>query len=120
MSRRIAPKGFGGEPKAMDRGSGWAGREMIESLDKAQKMVLHWRVNPVQAAKDIFDVDLEPHQRIALNLMWFNDVQTNILSRGTGKTFLLGPVCFAGGHAQARAPHRPDRPQLPPKQTRVG
>ena len=63
---------------------------MIESMDKAQRMVAFWRTDPVTAAKDIFNVDLEPHQRIALNMMWFNDVQTNILSRGTGKTFLNG------------------------------
>ena len=63
---------------------------MIENLASAERLIPFWRNNPVQAAKDIFDVDLDWHQRIALNQMWFNNNQTNILSRGTGKTFLDG------------------------------
>ena len=67
---------------------------MIESLNdksvNAEQMIAFWRSNPVQAAKDIFDTDLDTHQRMTLNQMWFNDSQTNIMSRGTGKTFLNG------------------------------
>lgn len=55
-----------------------------------EKMIAFWRMNPVQAAKDIFDVDLDTHQRIVLNQVWNNENQTNILSRGCGKTFVCG------------------------------
>ncbi len=65
---------------------------MLQSMEKSphsqEALIIFWRQNPVQAAKDLFDVDLEPHQRVTLNQMWFNSNQTNILSRGTGKTFL--------------------------------
>ncbi|MCL2640556.1 MAG: hypothetical protein FWD53_06910 [Phycisphaerales bacterium] len=67
---------------------------MIESLNSksvnSEQLIAFWRSNPVQASKDIFNVDLDTHQRMALNQMWFNNSQTNIMSRGTGKTFMNG------------------------------
>lgn len=65
---------------------------MIESLKpksvNADNQIIFWRANPVQAAKDIFDVDMDWYQRIALNQMWFNNNQTNIFTRGGGKSFM--------------------------------
>ena len=65
---------------------------MIESLTaksiNPEEQIIFWNQNPTVAAQDIFGVDLDWHQRITLKQMWFNPQQTNILSRGTGKTFL--------------------------------
>ena len=67
---------------------------MIESLDRKSvnkvEIMRFWRANPCQAAKDIFDVDLDPHQRIVLNARFTHDRVIDVLSRGTGKTFMGG------------------------------
>jgi hypothetical protein len=55
-----------------------------------EELVLYWRENPVIAAKDILGVKLDRHQQIVLNARWKSDTQIDILSRGTGKTFLNG------------------------------
>jgi len=74
---------------------------MIESVDKGQHskeaLILYWRSHPVEAVDQLFGVQLEPHQRVTLTQMWFNSEQTNILSRGTGKTFLAALcACLEG------------------------
>jgi hypothetical protein len=80
------------------------GGVVVETLNKKSvnraKWIQFWRQDPVQAAIDIFGggdtkkFDLDLHQKITLRQMWFNDAQTNIMSRGCGKTFLDG-VCGA-------------------------
>jgi hypothetical protein len=69
---------------------------MVESLKSksvnAEALIVHWRNDPVAAAEDIFGIELDQHQRVVLQQMWFLDTQFNILSRGCGKTF-LSAVC---------------------------
>ena len=67
---------------------------MIENLDSQpqsrESLILHWRNDPVQAAKDIFDVDLDKHQRIVLRSRWVASTEIDIFTRGGGKTFMNG------------------------------
>jgi hypothetical protein len=53
-----------------------------------EALVLHWRQNPVVAAKDILNVKLDKHQQVVINTRWHSDRQIDVLSRGTGKTFI--------------------------------
>ena len=55
-----------------------------------EQLVLFWRENPCQAAEDIFGVELDNHQRIVVKSRWTHSSEIDILSRGTGKTFLGG------------------------------
>jgi hypothetical protein len=65
---------------------------MIEDMNKGEHspedLVMFWRDNPVQAARDILDVHLDDHQRIVLKSRWAHSTEYDVLSRGTGKTFL--------------------------------
>ena len=53
-------------------------------------LVEFYRQHPVLAAYDLLKVDLAPVQRIVLRDMWFKNVTISIMTRGGGKTFLLG------------------------------
>ena len=55
-----------------------------------EQLVLFWRENPCQAAEDIFGVELDNHQRVVVKSRWTHSSEIDILSRGTGKTFLGG------------------------------
>jgi hypothetical protein len=60
-------------------------------------LVLHWRQDPVAAAKDILGVELDTPQQITLNAWWSHDTSTGILSRGMGKTYLGAIWCTLQG-----------------------
>lgn len=58
-----------------------------------EEAIMYWRYNPVEAANDIFgtydpDWYLAPLQRIVLKNRWTHTTEYDVLSRGTGKTFL--------------------------------
>ena len=79
MHRPIAPAAWLPEPaKARSLEGG-----VIESLTKksinAEQQIIYWRQYPVQAVKDIFDVDLDKHQCVTFTQTWFNTIQTNMV-----------------------------------------
>jgi len=54
------------------------------------EMLLFYRRHPIIAIRDIFGINLAPHQRIAIRLIWRGGANNIILlfSRAMGKTFL--------------------------------
>lgn len=67
---------------------------MIETLDAKHVdrdgLIRYWRTHPVEAAKDIFDIDLDTPQQIVMQLRWKHTNHIDILGRGSGKTLLGG------------------------------
>jgi len=59
-------------------------------LDQGGQMIEAYRNDPVMAAYDLLRVDLAPIQRIILRDMWFKNFTISVVTRGGGKTFLLG------------------------------
>jgi hypothetical protein len=59
------------------------------SLSRKERLVLFWRLNPVQCAKDVFDVDLIWFQRIIIRALFAKNSIFLFLGRGVGKTWLL-------------------------------
>ena len=54
-----------------------------------EKLLLFYRENPVEAAKDLLGFDLVWFQRIILEEMWFKSFVCLDISRGLGKSFLI-------------------------------
>ena len=81
---------------------------MIESLThksvNAEALFAKWRAAPWTAAKDIFDIDLAPHQQVQLKYRWKHNSHIDVCSRGTGKTF--GDALFACLRATLIPGHR--------------
>jgi len=61
--------------------------------NRREKLILFWRLHPIQAAKDIFNVDLIWWQRIALLALWHCSAIFLFLGRGCGKTWILALFC---------------------------
>jgi len=59
-------------------------------MDQGAEMIEYYRNDPVLAAYDLLRVDLAPIQRIILRDMWFKNFTISVVTRGGGKTFLLG------------------------------
>ena len=59
-------------------------------MDRGAEMIELYRNDPILAAYDLLRIDLAPIQRIILRDMWFKNFTISIVSRGGGKTFLLG------------------------------
>lgn len=59
-------------------------------MEQGISMIKYYRNDPITAAYDLLGVDLAPIQRILLRDMWFKNFTISIVSRGGGKTFLLG------------------------------
>jgi hypothetical protein len=60
----------------------------ISDNEKAS-MLAYYREYPCEAARDLLGVDLAPHQRLILDIMWTRAYVLLALSRGCGKSFLL-------------------------------
>ena len=59
-----------------------------EELTDVEKMILFYREHPVEAAKDLLDIDLIWYQRICLRELWFKSYILMNMGRGAGKTFM--------------------------------
>jgi len=59
-------------------------------MDQGAEMIECYRNDPVTAAYDLLRVDLAPIQRIILRDMWFKNFTISVVTRGGGKTYLLG------------------------------
>lgn len=67
------------------------GIESLEEIfEQGKNLVEFYRQHPVLAAYDLLKVDLAPIQRMVLRDMWFKNFTITVMSRGGGKTFLLG------------------------------
>jgi hypothetical protein len=65
--------------------------ENISSIiEQGSYLVELYRNDPVLAAYDLLNVDLAAIQRVILRDMWFKSFTISVVSRGGGKTFLLG------------------------------
>ncbi len=62
-----------------------------------EDLVAHWRSEPTTAALEILNVDLDSHQQVVVDSRWVHDVQYDILSRGTGKTYVNATTASLGG-----------------------
>ena len=62
-----------------------------------EKQVLYYRAHPVEAAKDLLDIELIWMQRIVIRMIWFKRFPLLNLSRGTGKSYIIAiaAVLFA-------------------------
>jgi len=67
------------------------------ALTDNDKLVLFYRENPVQAAKDLLGFDLIWLQRIILEEMWFKPFTCLDISRGVGKSFMIALYCVLKG-----------------------
>jgi DNA-binding transcriptional regulator WhiA len=79
-------------------------KEEVYKLNASEKLILFYRNNPVQAAKDLLSTDLAWFQRKTLRDLWFKKYNLLLMSRGIGKTWLLGlfAVLYAMLHPNAR------------------
>lgn len=59
---------------------------------KAVDIISFYRENPVLAAEDLLNVDLDIPQKYVLNKMWFYSYTIITAGRGCGKSFLLSVV----------------------------
>lgn len=59
-------------------------------IERGISLIDFYRSDPVLAAYDLLNVDLAPIQRVILRDMWFKNFVISVVSRGGGKTFLLG------------------------------
>jgi len=57
--------------------------------NKAEKLIAFYRQNPVIAAEELLNIKLVWYQRMCLNSMWFKQFTLLLLSRRTGKSWLL-------------------------------
>ena len=64
-------------------------KEEQQRLNLSEKLVMFYRQNPVEAAKDLLGVDLVWFQRKTLRAMWFKKYNLVLMSRGVGKSWLL-------------------------------
>lgn len=64
-------------------------KDELSKLNLSEKLVLYYRYNPVEAAKDLLGVDLVWFQRATLEDMWFKKYNLLLMSRGIGKSWLL-------------------------------
>jgi intein/homing endonuclease len=60
----------------------------IESFGKELELVEFYRQNPIIAAQDLLNVDLDVPQQYVFEDMWFKNFVLITAGRGTGKTFL--------------------------------
>ena len=58
-------------------------------LTEEERLVVFYRENPIQAARDILDIDLMWHQRIMLRALWNKRFVMLCISRGVGKSFIF-------------------------------
>lgn len=64
--------------------------DIQDIIERGLDLIEFYRSDPVLAAYDLLNVDLAPIQRVILRDMWFKNFVISIVSRGGGKTFLLG------------------------------
>lgn len=61
-------------------------------MDHGTKLIDFYRKHPCIAAYDLLGVDFAPIQRIIFEDMWFKNYSITTMSRGGGKTFMLGTL----------------------------
>ena len=59
------------------------------ALTEAERLVLFYRQNPIQACEDLFGIKLMWHQRIMLRALWNKRFVMLCISRGVGKSFIF-------------------------------
>jgi len=59
-------------------------------MEQGIELVQFYRAHPCIAAYDLLGVDLAPIQRLMFEDMWFKNYVIGVVSRGGGKTYMLG------------------------------